>query len=163
MAEKARILVIDDDEDIREAMSTVLEEEGYLVDTVMNGKEAIEKSKAKFYNIALVDIRLPDMEGIRLLTAMKETMPNMVKIIVTGYPSQENAVEAVNKGADGYIIKPFKNEDLLNAIKENLKKQQEEKKVNQEKIAEFIKSRVKEKEIANKKSSKSALNQGKFK
>jgi len=56
-----------------------------------------------FYKLALVDIRLPDMDGVELLTGMKQTTPKMVKIIITGYPSLENAVEAVNRGADGYI------------------------------------------------------------
>ncbi len=80
----------------------------------------------------------------KLLTAMKETTPKMVKIIVTGYPSLENAIKAVNKGADGYIVKSFKNEELLDKIQKHLKKQQEAKNYSEEKIAEFIESRSKE-------------------
>jgi DNA-binding NtrC family response regulator len=87
MAEHARIIVVDDDEGIRKTLATILEEIGYVVDTVENGKEAIERSNAEFYNLALIDIRLPDMEGTKLLTAMKETTPEMIKIIMTGYPS----------------------------------------------------------------------------
>jgi len=87
MAESARILVVDDDESIRKVLATILEENGYIVDTAENGKEAIEKSNTKFYNLALIDIRLPDMEGTKLLTTIRETTPKMVKIIVTGYPS----------------------------------------------------------------------------
>ncbi len=144
MSEKPRILIIDDDEIIRDAISAVLEENGFIVDTVKNGKEAIAASKTNFYNLALIDIRLPDMEGVELLTAMKETTPKMVKIMVTGYPSQENAIKAVNKGADGYIVKPFRNEELLDKIQKHLKKQQESKNYGEEKIAEFIESRSKE-------------------
>ncbi len=144
MTQKPRILIIDDDETIRDAVSAVLEENGYIADTAKNGKEAIEASKTKFYNLALVDIRLPDMEGTEVLTAMKETTPKMVKIIVTGYPSLENAIKAVNQGADGYIVKPFKNEELLDKIQKHLKKQQESKNYGEEKIAEFIESRSKE-------------------
>jgi len=144
MGERARILVVDDDESIRKVLKTILEEEGYVVNTANNGKEAIRKSNAKFYNLALIDIRLPDMEGTRLLTAMKETTPKMVKIIITGYPSLENAVEAVNKGADSYILKPFDMDKVLKKIKEHLKKQQETRKYSQEKVAEFIETRVKE-------------------
>jgi len=144
MVETARILVVDDDESIRKVLATILEEKGYSVDTAENGKEAIEKSNAKFYNLALIDIRLPDMEGTKLLTAMKETTPKMVKIIVTGYPSLNNAVEAVNKGADAYIMKPFNMDSVLNTIKEQLRKQQEAKKYSQEKVAEFIETRAKE-------------------
>jgi len=144
MGEHARILVIDDDESIRKTLATILEEEGYLVDTAENGEEAIRKSNAKFYNLALIDIRLPDMEGTKLLTAMKEATPKMVKIIITGYPSLQNAIEAVNKGADGYIVKPFNMDSVLNTIKEHLKKQQQAKKYGEEKVAEFIETRVRE-------------------
>ncbi|MDH5495303.1 MAG: response regulator, partial [Candidatus Bathyarchaeota archaeon] len=138
MDERARILVVDDEESIRKVLKTVLEEEGYVVNTAENGKEAIRKSNVKFYNLALIDIRLPDIDGTKLLTAMKETTPKMVKIIVTGYPTLQNAVEAVNMGADAYVLKPFKMENVLNTIKEQLKKQQETKKYSQEKVAEFI-------------------------
>lgn len=144
MDERARILVVDDEESIRKVLKTVLEEEGYVVNTAENGKEAIRKSNVKFYNLALIDIRLPDMDGTKLLTAMKETTPKMVKIIVTGYPTLQNAVEAVNRGADAYVLKPFKMENVLNTIKEQLKKQQETKKYSQEKVAEFIKTRAEE-------------------
>jgi len=126
-----------------------LEEEGYVVDTAENGKEAIKKSKTKFYNLALIDIRLPDMEGTKLLTAMKETTPKMVKIIVTGYSSLGNAVEAVNKGADVYILKPFNMDKVLKKIREHLKKQREAKKYSEEKVAEFVETRVKELEERN--------------
>ncbi|MGD8505160.1 MAG: response regulator [Candidatus Bathyarchaeota archaeon] len=144
MAEQARILVVDDDESIRKTLATILEEKGYVVETARNGKEAIEKSKAKFFNLALIDIRLPDMEGTKLLTAMKETTPRMIKVIVTGYPSLQNAVEAVNMGGDAYILKPLRIENLLNTIKEHLQKQQEARKYSEDKVAEFIETRAKE-------------------
>lgn len=144
MAEHARIIVVDDDEGIRKTLATILEEIGYVVDTVENGKEAIERSNAEFYNLALIDIRLPDMEGIRLLTAMKETTPKMIKIIMTGYPSLQNAIEAVNKGADAYILKPLNIDSVLSTIKEHLTKQQEAREYSEEKVTEFIKTRVRE-------------------
>ena len=144
MSEAARILVIDDDESVRKSFSTALEGARYVVDLAENGKEAIQKAEANFYNLALIDIRLPDMEGTQLLAALKETTPKMVKIIVTGYPSLQNAVEAVNKGADGYIIKPAKMEELLKTVREHLKKQQEAKEYGEGKIQEFIETRIKE-------------------
>lgn len=144
MNERARILVVDDDESVRQTFAAILEEKGYIVDTAENGKEAIEKSHKSFYNVALIDIRLLDMEGTKLLTAMKETTPKMVKIIITGYPALQNAIEAVNKGADAYVLKPPKMKELLNTIKEHLQKQKEEKKFSEEKVADFIKRRVKE-------------------
>jgi len=148
MDERARILVIDDDESIRKTMAAVLENDGYVVDTAENGKEAIEKSNTKFYNLAFIDIRLPDIEGTKLLTAMKETTPKMVKIILTGYPSLQNAIEAVNRGADGYVLKPINMDNLLNTIREHLKKQKGEKKYSEERVAEFIETRVKELEMS---------------
>ena len=144
MCERPRILVIDDDESIRKVLATILEEDGYAVDTAKNGREAIKKSKVKFYNLALIDIRLPDMEGTKLLTKVKDTMPKMRKIIITSYPTLQNAIEAVNRGADAYILKPFDIDKVLETIKEQLKKQEEEKKYNQEKVTEFIETRVKE-------------------
>jgi len=144
MGERARILVIDDDESIRRTITSILEEKGYTVDTAENGKEAIRKSKTKFYNLALIDIRLPDMEGTKLLTAMKETTPKMVKIIVTGYPSLHNAVEAVNSGANAYVLKPFNVEKTLKTIEEQLEKQKGARTYSEQKISEFIETRIKE-------------------
>jgi DNA-binding NtrC family response regulator len=142
--EQVRILIVDDDETIRKSITTVLEEKGYLVDTAENGRAAVGKSDKEFYNLALIDIRLPDMDGVQLLTALKETTPKMVKIVITGYPSLQNAVEAVNKGADGYIVKPIKIDELLIMIKEHLKKQQETGEYTEQKVVEFIETRAKE-------------------
>src|SRR3990170_397315 len=144
MGEPARILIVDDDESIRKTIEAVLKQEKYIVETAANGREAIEKSKANFYNLALIDIRLPDMEGTKLLAAMKDTTPKMVKIIVTGYPTLQNAIEAVNEGADGYILKPMKIDQLLKKIKEHLKKQEKNKKYSEQKVTEFIETRAKE-------------------
>ncbi len=143
-AEQARILVIDDDPVIRKSHEAVLKEDGYLVDVAENGQEAIEKSRAKLYNLALVDLRLPDMDGIELLRALREGVPKMVKIIITGYPSLENAIAAVNRNTDGYIVKPYTMEDLLRKVKEQLQKQQEAMKYSEEKVREFIEARAEE-------------------
>jgi len=147
MGETTRILIVDDDENIRKVLTTILEDEGYDVESVDTAKKAIERTRRKFYNLALIDIRLPDMEGIELLTKMKNTTPKIRKIIITGYPTLQNAVEAVNRGADAYIMKPFDMEKVLEAMKDQLKKQQNEKRYSQEKVAEFIETRVRELDI----------------
>jgi DNA-binding NtrC family response regulator len=144
MDKTTRILIVDDDENIRKVLLAILEDKGYTVESVGTAKEAVEKSKRKFYNLALIDIRLPDMEGIELLTKMKDTTPKMRKVIITGYPTLQNAVDAVNRGADAYIVKPFDVEKVLSTIDHQLRKQQEEKKYSQNKVAEFIEARVKE-------------------
>ena len=139
---KASILIVDDNEGILETLSAILEERGYSTDTAKNGREAIEKSKTNFYNLALLDIRLPDIEGTKLLTKMKETRPKMVKIMITGYASLENAVEALNLGADAYVMKPVDPENLLMVINEKLKTQREAEKMNEEKVTEWIETRA---------------------
>ena len=144
MSETVRILVVDDDENIRKVLGTILEEEGYFVESVETAKKGIEKSEKAFYNIALIDFRLPDMEGIELLSKMRDTKPKMRKIIITGYPTLQNAVAAVNKGADAYVMKPFDVEKILQIIREQVKKQKEEKNYSEAKVAEFIETRVKE-------------------
>ncbi len=148
MDSRPRILIVDDDETVRKVLTTILNEEGYVVDSAKSGEEAIRKTKTSFYNLALIDIRLPDTEGTNLLTKLKETTPKMVKIIVTGYPSLHNAIEAVNRGADAYIMKPFKVDDALTTIDAHLKKQQEARKYSQEKVAEFIETRARELAVA---------------
>jgi len=150
MGETARVLIVDDDENIRKVLTAILEDEGYFVESVGSGKSAIAKTRKEFYNLALIDIRLPDMEGIELLTRMKDTTPKMRKIVITGYPTLQNAVEAVNRGADAYVIKPFDVKKVLKTIKEELTKQQEDERYSQEKVAEFIEARVRELEVEKK-------------
>jgi len=145
--DKASILIVEDDTSIRETLSTILQQKGYNTNTAKNGQEAIKKSKAKFFNMALLDIKLPDMEGTKLLTTLHETLPKMIKIMITGYPSLENAVEALNQGADAYIIKPVKPEKLLTLIEEKLEKQSQAEKMTEEKVTEWVKTRARKIEL----------------
>ena len=144
MDKHAKILVVDDDENIRNTMKTILEDEGYIVDLAATGSEAIRKTKKSAYNIALLDIRLPDIEGVELLKLIKDAVPRTRKIMVTGYPSMQNAIAALNKSADAYLIKPIDIENLLNTVKEQLQLQENEKEFSEQKVAEFIETRVKE-------------------
>jgi DNA-binding NtrC family response regulator len=139
---KGNILIVDDDPSIRKVMAAILEEKGYKVDTAETGEIAIQKSKTRFYNLALLDIRLPDIEGTELLTQMKQTTPPMIKIMVTGYPSLQNAVEALNKGANAFIIKPLNIDQALEIIENLLEKQRESLAMTQDKIADFIETRA---------------------
>jgi len=147
--ERARILVIDDDESIRKILKAILEDEGYSVETAETGRQAIDKCNVKFYNLALIDVRLPDIQGVALLTKLKETVPRMRKIIITGFPTVQNAIEAVNNKADAYMLKPFEVGKILETIQEQLKKQQEEKDYNQDRVTEFIETRVRELQMKN--------------
>jgi DNA-binding NtrC family response regulator len=142
--QKTRILVIDDDENIRLTITKILEFKGYQVETASTGIEALKKTKESYYNLALVDIQLPDIDGVQLLEQIKHGVPKMRKIIITGFPTMQNAIEALNKRADAYVIKPVEIDLLLAIIEEQLSLQQEEKAFDQVKIAEFIESRVHE-------------------
>ena len=142
MNEQVKILVVDDEESIRETLKEILEDEGYIVDTVKNGRTAIKFSKEKSYDLALIDNRLPDIEGIELLEKFKESNSNMIKIVVTGFPSTTNAVKALNNGANRYLLKPVKSINLINISQEELNKREEIEKINEDKVAEFIENRV---------------------
>jgi len=144
LSERARILVVDDDEGIRRTLAAILEDEGYVVDAVESGREAIERSDRRIYNVALIDVRLLDMEGTELLTKMKDGVPRTRKIIITGYPTVQNAMEAVNKNADAYLLKPFDIAKVLFVIKDQLRKQEEEGMFNQERVTAFIETSVRE-------------------
>jgi DNA-binding NtrC family response regulator len=139
-----RILIVDDDESIRKTMKAILEDEGYKVDLAASGKEAVQRTNSTDYNLAILDIRLPDMEGIELLKLMKDSVPRTRKIMVTGYPSMQNAIGALNKNADAYLVKPVDVEKLLDTVKDQLQLQVEERNFSEQKVAEFIESRVKE-------------------
>jgi len=139
---KTRILIVEDDENIRKTMKNILQQRGYETDTAKTGQEAEQKAKAKIYNLALLDIKLPDMEGTQLLAKLHENTPKMVKIMVTGYPSLENAMEALNQGANAYVTKPVKPAKLLALIKEKLEEQSQADKMTENKVTDWIKTRA---------------------
>jgi len=118
---KKRIIVIDDDKSILRTFTRILQKNGYEIDVAETGKEAIEKSKKNKYDLALIDIRLPDMDGTDLLMKMRQTMSNAIKIMITGFPSLETGVKALDEGADAYLVKPVKPEELLALIEEKFK------------------------------------------
>lgn len=144
MGKHAKILIVDDDENISNTVKAILEDEGYLVNIAVSGGEAIRKTQKTTYNIALLDIRLPDMEGVELLKLIKDGVPRTRKIMVTGYPSMQNAIAALNKNADAYLIKPVDVESLLATVKNQLQLQEAEREFSEQKVAEFIETRVKE-------------------
>ena len=139
---KDRLLIVDDDEAILRNLEKILQLEGYETDIARTGFEAIEKTKTNFYNLALLDIKLPDMEGTELLKRMHETFPKMVKIMMTGYPDLENAIASLNSGADAYLIKPVSVQRLLDVVKQKLAEQKNVEEMTEEKVKEWIETRV---------------------
>lgn len=144
MSRKHSVLIVDDDENILKVVGAILRDKGYTVETAKTGNDAIVKSQRNTYDLMLIDLRLPDMGGIELLTKVHDTVPKVRKVIVTGYPTIQNAVASVNGSADAYIMKPFEIEKMLETIKEQLKKQQQERRFSEKRIAEFIQTRVEE-------------------
>jgi DNA-binding NtrC family response regulator len=113
-------LIIDDDSEVRNTLSAILESEGYLVETAENGKKAMKMCENAPFDVALIDVELPDIKGTELLHLLNEKQPKMVRIIITGHPSIENAAKSVNEKADAYIMKPFNVPELLGLIKKLL-------------------------------------------
>jgi len=124
MPEKVSILIVDDDEDTLETLSDILQEKGFYTETAKTGKEALAKTGERFFNVVLLDIKLPDMTGIEVLQTLTGKHLSTMAIMMTGYATVQNAVDANNFGASAYIIKPIDQEILLRAINECLKKQE---------------------------------------
>ncbi len=144
MKSPSRILIVDDDENILRVEAAILKDKGYEVETAATGTEAIEKTERLHFDLMLVDIRLPDMEGTEVITRVHDTTPKIRKVMVTGYPSLQNAVAAVNNGADAYVMKPFDVEQMLKTVRKQLDLQDQERKFSEEKVADFIQTRVAE-------------------
>ena len=128
MAEsKKTILVVDDDKSILRTFTRILQKGGYEIDVAETGREAMDKAENQHYDLALVDIRLPDMDGTDLLAKLKKQLQNTVKIMITGFPSLETGVKALDEGADAYLVKPVKPQELLLLLEEKLKKREDPK------------------------------------
>jgi len=123
MDEKESILIVDDDEGTRKSLSFIFKRKGYEIETAGTGEEAIKKAKKRFFNVVLLDIKLPDMKGIELLAPLKEIHPDMVMIMVTAHASLETAISALNQGASFYITKPLNMDEVLSTIREVMEKQ----------------------------------------
>ena len=115
-------LVVDDDKSVRRVFTKGLQARGFMVDTAETGKEALDKIRDRAYDVALIDARLPDMNGLDLLNVMEANSPDMTKIVITGYPTTEGGIKALEEGADAYLVKPVRREELLRVIEENLEK-----------------------------------------
>ena len=112
MKEKANILIIDDDEAIRDSCSQVFKKEGYSVKQAVNGQEGLNFYRQAIFHVILLDVKLPGMDGMEILSKIKEETPETPVIIITGYASVGSAVEAMKRGAFDYLAKPFSPEEL---------------------------------------------------
>jgi DNA-binding NtrC family response regulator len=110
------ILIVEDDPDVRAMLTRMLGCGGYVVDSAADGSEALDKFRDNRFNLVITDVRLPQMNGLQLLGEIKQAEPQVPVIVITGYGSVQNAVEAMQGGASDYLLKPFSNEALQAAI-----------------------------------------------
>jgi DNA-binding NtrC family response regulator len=123
MNNKPSILIVDDDESTRTTLEFILRKSNYETESAKNGQEALEKIHGRFFNIALMDIRLPDVLGVELISTIKKRHPDMAVIILTGHASLETAIQALNNGTVAYLTKPLEMNEVLSLIKQILEKQ----------------------------------------
>lgn len=140
--QKNTVLIVDDDRAILESSQAIVESAGYAVQTAETARDAIRKAKSDWFDIALLDIKLPDMEGTELLKQLQEIKPRMIKIMVTGSASLDNAIQSVNLGANAYIVKPFNPADLLQVIDEKLKERRAAERIDEDNVTDFIEERL---------------------
>jgi DNA-binding NtrC family response regulator len=122
MSASGRILVADDEEIIREVLSVLLSSESYKVDLAENGSQALEMVRDRDYGVLLLDLMMPDMDGLQVLEELKKGGNSPEVIMLTAYASYEKAVKATKLGAYDFIEKPFKNDVLLLAIKKAMER-----------------------------------------
>ena len=113
----AKVLVVDDEEVIRVSVSEILSEEGYKVDTASTLKEAKDKLSAEFFHLVLLDVWMPDGDGVDFIPTLKDLSPESNIVIITGHGSVETAVKALKRGAFDFIEKPFSVERLVLTVK----------------------------------------------
>jgi len=123
MSLPASILIIDDDRGMCETLGDVLRLKGYIAEAAGGGREALEKLRARPFDGAVVDIKLPDISGLDLLKELKATSPDTEVVFITGYASLTTAIEAINGAAFAYLVKPFEMEHLLATLEKALEKQ----------------------------------------
>ena len=137
--EPDHVLIVDDERVLRESLSEWLREEGYEVNTAENALEALRIVSERAPQVAVVDIKMPGMDGVTLLKKIKENAADLPVIIITAYGTIENAVQAMKEGAYDFITKPFPPEKLANLLKhaiehqklkqENIRLQKERKQI----------------------------------
>lgn len=119
----ANILIVDDEQSYRQLLSLVFQEEGHELRTAMNGRQALEELQKDPADVIVSDVKMPDMDGIELLRAVRETLPDIGVILMTAFASVDTAREAFKLGADDFIQKPFDVEELKLIVRKTLEKQ----------------------------------------
>jgi CheY-like chemotaxis protein len=114
--QRKSILVVDDEPGMRALFSFMLGAKGYEVRTAGSGDEALQNVKSSPYDLVFLDVRMPYMNGVEVLRALKQLRPNISVVMMTGYAVEQLLNEAIREGAKGYLRKPFTIEELMSSI-----------------------------------------------
>jgi two-component system, OmpR family, phosphate regulon sensor histidine kinase PhoR len=119
---KPKVLIVDDERGLRIGTKRILQSEGYDVDVAENGTEGIELGTKNDYDLAIIDLKMPDIDGIEVLKKIKKARPNTICYIATAFASFDTAIEATKLGAQSYIPKPFTTEELIKHLETGYEK-----------------------------------------
>ena len=120
MMEQPSILIVDDELLIRDLLYDFFQQQGWDVAVAEDGRRALEILKNKKIDLLLTDLKMPEIDGLHLTSAVKQQYPGMPVIIMTGYPSVDSAIEALRYKVEDYVIKPFNINKLYKTIKESV-------------------------------------------
>lgn len=123
---RKRILIVDDDENLVNLFQTILNEEGYLVDTATTGLQALEKAKNTEFHLVVLDIKLQDIMGDEVARELKKLNDKIGIVLITGYPSFKDCIDALDIGIEEILLKPIGTAELLRIIQELIQKQEED-------------------------------------
>jgi DNA-binding NtrC family response regulator len=123
MKGKGPILIVDDEEIVRESLATWLREDGYQAETAPDGPTALGMMGQRAYAVMLVDLKMPGMDGLRVLTEARRQQPDAAVILITAYATVETAVQAMKQGATDYLMKPFDPEAVSRMVGRIMKEQ----------------------------------------
>src|SRR5512143_3219021 len=122
VSQRAKILVVDDEANVLLTVAAILEQEGYDVDSAGGGEHAIQAIRSTHYDLVLTDLKMPAVDGLRVLEEVRKTSPSTVTVMMTGYGSVDSALEAVQRGAYEYLLKPTEVVDLKAAVRRSLER-----------------------------------------
>jgi CheY-like chemotaxis protein/glycine cleavage system H lipoate-binding protein len=128
MSYRANVLVVDDEQIVCNSCRRILSQQGHNVQTVLNGREALRKVEEDKYDVVIADWKMPEVDGMEVLRLVKKNHPDIVLIMITGYPTVESAVKAMRIGVSNYLPKPFDPDELAGALKKALEENQTERK-----------------------------------
>ncbi|MCA9411152.1 MAG: response regulator [Candidatus Omnitrophica bacterium] len=124
--EVPKILIVDDEEDIRKLLATALTTiNGYVVDTAEDGRDALQKMRQRRFDAVITDLRMPEMDGTRLLDISRNEFPDIPIIVITGFARLETAIEALQLGASNFITKPFRIPEIKDVIEKAIQRKRD--------------------------------------